>query len=623
MYRLEIAGKFITLPTNFSSTIRKTNPYLSLKIVGDFAYQFTIPADEASRSIFGNVMFPYIDRSSQQSYPARLWYGNYLLFEGFANLRKANQNSYNIDLTNTPGNVGKSLYETSLRKLNLGSFQLETEHVTTGMWSIAYSAISGNSNFNTRDHSLKALMFEVYTEVQLKVDDKMILNVKFQPDGINSMTGTRSFFQNAWNSAIQDFNRSNKDMTLVDDGNSISVLLPDNKKYNVRLNIFGMFNSSANFQATQVEYDAVIQDKLVQDIHPFFCYPPARNEVAYDSGDWKNIINAYTANKVLEVNDYTTRTTYAISPAFKLLEVLRKVLDLLGYEMFSDIETHPDLKDILLMSTKNQDKQCPGTLLAFNIYEPNLVFADYMPDWTVKEFLENCKILYGVGIDFDTDEKKVYVNFVNSNLNQDKAQDISALVSYATTNNVYKKKNYQIRHSTNLEYDKYKAYPLDADLDENLDTDSIELKLLPAMLYSEIKKLEDDTYTLATTEQDYIYFDTAVQSPLFEQKDNTIEYRIFYAKGWKESVLSLSTTGTVDLQIAGEKGIYAQNSKLFEFLQQAEEFEASINLNPYSAAALNISKLFHAYNIHFFITELELKLPLKESSVFRFLRLGT
>jgi hypothetical protein len=77
------------------------------------------------------------------------------------------------------------------------------------------------------------------------------------------------------------------------------------------------------------------------------------------------------------------------------------------------------------------------------------------------------------------------------------------------------------------------------------------------------------------------------------------------------------------LQIAGEKGIYAQNSKLFEFLQQAEEFEASINLNPYSAAALNISKLFHAYNIHFFITDLELKLPLKESSVFRFLRLGT
>jgi hypothetical protein len=108
MYRLEIAGKFITLPTNFSSTIRKTNPYLSLKIVGDFAYQFTIPADESSRSIFGNVMFPYIDRSSQQSYPSRLWYGNYLLFEGFSNLRKANQNSYSIDLTNTPGNVGKS-----------------------------------------------------------------------------------------------------------------------------------------------------------------------------------------------------------------------------------------------------------------------------------------------------------------------------------------------------------------------------------------------------------------------------------------------------------------------------------------------------------------------------------
>ncbi|NBA78292.1 hypothetical protein GOQ04_22225 [Emticicia sp. ODNR4P] len=79
----------------------------------------------------------------------------------------------------------------------------------------------------------------------------------------------------------------------------------------------------------------------------------------------------------------------------------------------------------------------------------------------------------------------------------------------------------------------------------------------------------------------------------------------------------------MDIQITGDKGLYTWNSSLFNFLQNAEEFEATLNLNPYTASGLNISDMYHAYHVHFFITEIEKKIPFKENSTFRFIRLGT
>ncbi|MDI9880876.1 hypothetical protein [Flectobacillus longus] len=78
----------------------------------------------------------------------------------------------------------------------------------------------------------------------------------------------------------------------------------------------------------------------------------------------------------------------------------------------------------------------------------------------------------------------------------------------------------------------------------------------------------------------------------------------------------------MDIQITGDKGLYACNNSLFNFLQNAEEFEATLNLNTYTTPALNISEMYHAYHVHFFITEIEKKIPFKENSTFRFLRLG-
>lgn len=625
MYKLEIDGKFITLPNNFASTIRETNLYLSLKIVGDYAYQFTIPADDISRSIFGNIMFPYIAGSSEQSYPARLWCGSYLLFEGFANLRKASMTTYSIDLTKNPGNVKKSLYETSLRKLDLGSHTFETTVVKTGLWTIPYSAAPTDTNYQRSDmeHNLGNNLFDLRTTVDITVDTKKVVNLTFTPQGRS--LSSRNYFQTVWQDALKAVSQdSNVGVIIVDDGQSISIEMPDNLQYNIKITIQDIFGMYSSYTAKQVSYDAIIQDKLIPELNPVFCYPPVRNTSAYEDGDWKGIINAYTDKKVLQVNDYQNRTSYAISPAFKVIEILRNVLKILGFEMQADFEDHPDLKDILIISTKNQDKQCPGLLLAFNVFDPELKFADYMPDITIKEFLENCKILYGFGLDFDLSESIVYVSSIKTKLEQTKAIDISDLVSYAVQNNAYQRKNYQIKYSSQPEYDKYLPYPTDADLEDSyLDTELIELKLIPAMLYSEIQKLEDISYQLSSTQQDYIYFDSVVQSPLFAQKDNIIEYRIFYAKGWKDGVLGLSTIGTeVDLQITGDKGLYAWNSSLFNFLQNAEEFEATLNFNPYTASGLNISDMYHAYHVHFFITEIEKKIPFKENSTFRFLRLG-
>jgi hypothetical protein len=646
MYKIEIEGKFIILPASFSATIRKKMPYLTLSLVGDYAFQFSIPADDITRSIFGNVMLPNIANSSQQSYSARLWYGNYLLFSGFVNLRKANKNSYSIDLSSTPGNINKSMYERKLTNLNLGSYTFPSENITTGIWTMPYSTLADDVNTNTNyittpyfstfhnqentsdlskriKHGGVEYVVDWISITRISVDGNVIFNAYFFEDSIVSQV---------WDDAITAFNDTNT-IQIVDINNSINVIMPDTLnhviKIETRSSIFPVGGGSSTFTefipfsiATKISYTRISPDALVEKPNSILCYPPIRNASAYDYHEYLGYVNTYSGGK-LKNNNYLERMAYAISPAFNLLELLKIVATYLGFTVETDIDSHPDLNTITLASSRNQDKQCPNLNLPFNIYNPVVTYADYMPDWTVKEFLEACKIQYGVGLDFDEETGIVQAYPISTKLSQTEKQDISYKLGNSPINNVFAKKTYQLKYSSSQDLPRYAPFPSEAVISAlESDVQSTELKLLPAMLYSLVTGDNAPAVPIAATEQDYVYFDSRAKSELLAQTDNTVEHGIIYYRGLQSGIYRLTLDGTlIDLRIDGAKGIFNTLLKTyFYFLQNVEEFETSIKLNPLEAAALDITQLYHGYGVDFFIYEIELKLPLKEDSVVRIWR---
>lgn len=610
MYKLEIEGEFI--PVNFSTTIRKRNPYLTLSLVGEYTFQFALPVTDITRKVFGNVNNPAILITKAKSFPARLWSDNHLIFEGYCNLKKALKTTYSVELSKTPGNINKSVYDTKLNTLDLGSHNFNTQIVTTGLWTIKSGDVA-----NEVALTFKEVFNYANIILTVQIDTVTIFELVFN----RIVNPTIDKLVDQFNSAIDSYNeKSDRLAELIYQNQSLNFIFNDTNNHAISLKI-EMYsererirNRYRTFTASQLQYEAIVQDEL--DNSQEFKYLPIKNDSAYESG-WGGIINVVELGTLLQ-NNYIERTKYAISPCFNVLSILKKVCTILGYQVISDLDNHPDYKDMYLISTRNQDKQAT-TDIALNIYNPAVVYADYMPAWTIKEFLEACKISFQIGLDFDEENKTVELSAIDSKLQQDSAIDISRIVNPNMINNMITSKVYQLKYADTEDYDKYQPYPSDDTLKDKT-IEPIEVKFTPAMLESELKAIDNPNYLHDPQQQDYIVINTPVQSPVFSQHTNTLQHRVCFYKSVTADLVMITNDGIkASLALTGDKGLYSKLSTLFAALQSAQEFETTIVLNPLTAKS-DITKLYQVSNVQMLIYEIEIRIPMSELSTIRFWR---
>lgn len=630
-YRLQIGKIIIQLPTNFNTTLRLQNPYMSIELVGDYTFQFQIPKDDISRQVFGDVEAPNVGIVSQQSYPCIMFADDYIIFEGFVNLRKANNFSYSIDLSKTPGNIQKSLFEQQLSFIDLGKYEIPTTPLTTGIWFVDKLQVADTKT----DVFFKDDFLEYNSLIIIYIDN--VEQFRAEYTGGRSSEPAITITQN-WETKRNLYNNAKApNIHLVDTDIGLNFIFADVGIHNVKAVISkyeplparqtGPRTITDTYTAKQVSYDSIgnFPDQTLRGTwtEPFF-YPYIENDKAYDSPTYTGIVNKNNGS-VYELNTYTLRDAFGLTPAFSMKWLFEKVCEYLGYQIVTDIFSDEDIKAVYIVSTRGQDKQCPTTKLPFNVYDNLIQYNLYMPDWTIKEFLESFKILTGTGLDFRPSESKVYIKLLNDVISLQDKNDMSNKLGFLITNNVLYKKTYQLKFSDSSDNLRYNPYPLDETLKinnvENLQT--IDMKMTPALMAVDNLLPTDEGYALiAASKPNILSIDNRMKSPLYLQNTESLQHRIFYKKVSDVGEIIVSNNGkNLDLRIDGAKGFYEKRLKTFlDFLNSIEEYETIIALNPYEFTAVELDKPIHGYNVDLFIWQIEVNLPLKETSVIRLWR---
>jgi hypothetical protein len=149
------------------------------------------------------------------------------------------------------------------------------------------------------------------------------------------------------------------------------------------------------------------------------------------------------------------------------------------------------------------------------------------------------------------------------------------------------------------------------------------MKMIPALMAVDNLLPTDTEYAqVALAKANVLSMNTKMRSPLYLQDNESLQHRIFYKKTNALGEISINNNGkNLDLRIDGHKGLYEKRLKVFlDFLNYIEEYETIIALNPYELTALELDKPIHGYHIDLFIWQIEVKLPLKETSVIRLWR---
>lgn len=627
-HKLQIGKIIIPMPTNFEATLRIQNPYMSIELVGDYSFQFQIPKDDISRQVFGDVELPSVGIVAQQSYACILFADNYIVFEGFCNLRKGSNFSYSIDLSKTPGNIQKSVFEQQLSYIDLGKYEIPTNEVTTGLWSISMTQLSDDNQI-----TLDKIFLSYLSRLKIKIDNVEVMDAygrtiydtistqfeKIRGDYNNANVGRRRILQTELGLDFEIDDLNNHPIVL-----QILIFPPNQTPIEAQQ---GVGTKTYNFTAKQVKYQSIgkFPDRtlLPNWTEPFF-YPYIENDTAYGSDTYTGVVNKNNG-KTYELNTYLLRDAYGLTPAFSLKWLFEKVCIYFGYTIVSDIFTDEDIKAVYIVGSRGQDKQCPATKLPFNVYDNIIQYNLYMPDWTIKEFLESFKILTGTGLDFRPSESKVYIKLLDNVISEKQKNNMSERLGFLTTNNVLYKKTYQLKFSESSDNLRYKPYPLDETMKTNNveNIQSIDMKMIPALMAVDNLLPTDAEYAqVALAKANVLSINTKMKSPLYLQENESLQHRIFYKKTNALGEILVSNNGkNLDLRIDGPKGLYQKRLKAFlDFLNSIEEYETVIALNPYELTALELNKPVHGYHVDFFIWQIEVKLPLKETSVIRLWR---
>ena len=104
------------------------------------------------------------------------------------------------------------------------------------------------------------------------------------------------------------------------------------------------------------------------------------------------------------LNSETEPHRYALLPTLYYRWALVAVARWLGFTLDPGrLASDADLKRLILLHNVPLARQCPGTGLPFDVYNPDFRYATALPDWSVKQFFDEMQVLAARTVwDFDS-----------------------------------------------------------------------------------------------------------------------------------------------------------------------------------------------------------------------------
>jgi hypothetical protein len=534
--RLYIDGTEADLSPSQVVTNQYNSALTNFSLQGDKSYNYTLPNTQKNRNLLG-ISENYQQKTEIKNPISSMQIGGLRVIEGKMRPKKKNRQSIQVDVIVPPAGMSADFWNTSIRKLDLGSDTLPSVPVITDFWAISMDsfgvAFGGASGAKS---NLRAyLQFGLHT-IEVIVNNVTIFRHRL----------TNTYFEANFGELSAKFAEYNTSPSLA----GTKLYLSDNyiniegsAVRNVKLKVYfatrpDVFGYLEFTSFKRLEYNSVnfyLKHENLKSKKYFF--PTIQAPKFYnEQGEYEGVINARNGIE-LKLADWRTRTMLPLVPSFYFADIFEKIILLIGYTWKAPLDER--LSTLSICSFRDFSGQMPGTDFPINVYRNKLVFADYMPDWSVLEFFDQFALLAGGMWIFDTNNRTVeFVSF-------DKIINAKPVVIH----------NVDIKEES---YDKITEYQLAySDLITEEQT-SEQLK----SFFADTPVVENGTKLnqkliplapLATPEQQaYCSALTVGASELFNLKEENPAPRVFF---WSNLEAKISTT-ELTLSRAGDKSFY-------------------------------------------------------------------
>lgn len=657
--------------------------FLGASQSGSFSFSVVCPLTAKNRIVFQGLENPQLVANRRIEYPAQLLIGSESYENWYFVLREVSAKSYRFDLIKTPGNQPRNFYERKLHQLDFGKLPIDITSKKSGIWAIdlfpsdttktfrgtyytnnLYPEIEGSNIAGS-----KMVYFEIWVNGAKVCSSPNTGNIKQNNYYNNYYNGKGMDLQvtdpyDRINATLTTFNATNTDYNVVINNPNaakgtfnIVMLKPDfvitsavvktyQWSFGFLINAGGDINIiKANtpikeYEFIELNYNDITDgiNEIQDDIGPKpFRFITYFNDSFYpsDNADYEGIVNQYSSTNRLKLNSIVQKTSYPISPCFSLKFIITKIAEMMGYtlvsSLFDDDSLPQYLGEIYLINNVDLAQQLSGTTIPYNVYANEINYADFMPDMSVKEFIDALRTTFALYVDYQFDTSKMVIEKMKSLLESTEVVDISDNVSPFPRADITDKKYFQLSFREADENIKLvRNYPADAiTTASSLNYQKIEAGFSPVLNSKDLDEFlaTDPNPGIPTVEE-------SARTPLYlDQQNNRPAQRLCLVNALalpdangrvatsadnKNENMVLSWTNHAD----GQKGLLETcYQEYLDFLDNTVQWTTEVALTDSQIIKFSFGKKYMAYGTLFLAETLTTKLPIRKESQLKLLSL--
>jgi hypothetical protein len=639
--------------------IEKFSPILNLDVKGEYALSFTNQITPELQQAMGFSNLPNIQNPVSKIPVALI--GDSLAFLGNLTTQAANRKEYQQQLTATPGGVPLDIWTRKLTEIDFGKDTIPTTETTTNFHQI----LTKNTG-TTTDKDFISFLNSLSCDVEIYFGNTKVYNLNFltfQAEYISPTEQTRTAeLMNGFNEFAPDTLFPNSTLTITTDEvlfyvpyNIESVRIIINRKAVTWASVPAL---AVTYTMNRINYQSIgnyYDNSLLPTWDKPYLFPPIYAPNAYGSSNpsFNGTLNNLNGSEYY-YNAENSPTIYAFCPVFSFQYIIKTLLNYMGYTLNPSFFSTDNNDKLYWLTMVLADQQCPNVSKPFNIHASEIIYKNYLPSWTVKEFIEYFQNWQNVYFTFDVFSKTATINhrqeFITNPENK-QVIDIQYLTDDDYTASPITNEAYQIKYTITDSDDESLTLPLFEAFPKTqtagIDWKTIENNFAPLIFSTDYTPINARTrgtgnsvdllgdsiwnwqYTgivlpgitppttpSANVRTGIITCYQSARSVLFSKSTEEVKSRSLFCGTQSGTILTENTLNNKTLFITGTTGIYEKSWKQYlNAITNTIEILVKVSLPNITLHQFDFSSIFHAFNMAWLSNQISINPKLRASII--------
>lgn len=416
-----INNKAVEVFENQDINIQTQSSLRTFQLQGEKAYAFSFPNTAKLRGIIGNH---HQSVDITKTIKASIKSSGVSLISGTGKIKSSNSKATSIEITVPPADIPVEVWNAKLTDIDIATHQLPTEIVLENIWTMG-DKLKGISTYGNTVSFWQSYLKHGWV-IRVKFLNSVILQHSFVlSNQAYSTDEARSIILSDFQATIDDYNDNpvilGSEFVLGKASlNFISPSTSGQLKVEISNEILAgggrnpdpaethIFDNIANLSYESAKTFLVNTNtrNLAGNITEHLRFHPIHATKFYgeQSQNYNGTLN-YQFNGALATNNIDNRMAYPLVPSFSYKYIIETIFAKYGYSL--EGPEWANIANYCFCAFVDFARQHPDTDMPYNIYPTEMVVGKYMPDITLKEFIDEFALSIGHVIEFEKITKKI------------------------------------------------------------------------------------------------------------------------------------------------------------------------------------------------------------------------